>query len=358
MKFRILNAVVLAAALLTGWFCAQAQYTFQTLDHPLADPSFLGTGITGISGTTLVGFYSDTNRLAHGFIYDGVTWRTVDHPSGSNTTLSAISGTNITGSYSLSTNAQAFIYNGTDFTALNFPGAPKTSAAGISGSSVVGEYSIDGTSSHGFLFDGSTYTTLDYPLANLHITEPQGIWGGKVVGYYVDNNSVYHGFIYTNSSWTTLDAPAAANVGGRGTFATGVSGSSVVGFFIDTNSYGHGFVFDGSKYTVVDDPLATFHVTHILGLSGSSLVGTFRDGLGWHGFLATLPTPPPLSIAKVGNAVKILWPYPSTGWSLQQNADFSTTNWTPSTGVSNDGTNNFLTVAAPSGTKYFRLAHP
>ena len=357
---RILNAVVLAAAAqLTGWFCAQAQYTFETLDHPLADPSFLGTGITGISGTTLVGYYSDGSRLAHGFIYDGVTWRTVDHPSGSNTTLGGISGTNITGSYSdQNTNAQAFIYNGTDFIALKFPGALKTTAAGISGSSIVGEYSTDGTSNHGFLYDGSNYTTLDYPIANLRITEPQGIWGNEVVGYYTDESNVNHGFIYTNNSWTTLDAPAAASLSGAGAFARGVSGSSVVGFFIDTNFYGHGFLFDGSKFTVVDDPLATLHVTHILGISGSSLVGTFRDGVGWHGFLATLPTPPLLSITNAGGVVRIFWPYPSTGWSLQQNADIGTTNWVPSTGVSNDGANNLLTVVLPSGTQFFRLTHP
>ncbi|HEV2209961.1 MAG TPA: hypothetical protein VG167_14365 [Verrucomicrobiae bacterium] len=87
-------------------------------------------------------------------------------------------------------------------------------------------------------------------------------------------------------------------------------------------------------------------------------MGTFWDGVGWHGFLATLATPPQLAITKAGGAVKISWPYPSTGWSLQQNADFGTTNWVASTGVSNDGTNNLLTVALPSGTKFFRLTHP
>ena len=357
--FRILEAAVLAgAALQTGVLCARAQYTFTTLNHPLADPSFLGTAITGISGTTLVGFYSDSARLAHGFVFDGVTWRTVDYPSSHGTIFSGISGTNISGSYSdPSTNSQAFIYTGTDFTSVKFPLALDTTAAGISGNSVVGRYSTDGTSYHGFSYDGSSYATLDYPLINVQGTYPNGVGGAEVVGYYVDEGVVYHGFIYKTNSWISFDAPGAASLSGTGTFATSVSGSTIAGFFIDTNHIGHGFLFDGSKFTVVDAPSALY-ATHILGISGTSLVGTFRDGVGWHGFLATLPTPPRLSIAFEGGVIKISWPYPSTGWSLQQNTNLGTTNWTPSTGVSNDGTNNLLIVNGPKDNRFFRLTNP
>jgi hypothetical protein len=36
--------------------------------------------------------------------------------------------------------------------------------------------------------------------------------------------------------------------------------------------------------------------------------------------------------------IKVFWPYPSTGWTLQQNSDLTTANWSSSSGVSNDGT--------------------
>ena len=59
-----------------------------------------------------------------------------------------------------------------------------------------------------------------------------------------------------------------------------------------------------------------------------------------------------------GNILKVLWPYPATEWTLQQNADLTTTNWSPSSGVSNDGTNNFITIPSPTGNLFFRLSNP
>jgi hypothetical protein len=40
---------------------------------------------------------------------------------------------------------------------------------------------------------------------------------------------------------------------------------------------------------------------------------------------------------------------------LQQNTDLSTTNWTPCGGISNNGTNNFMTVTSPTESLFFRL---
>ena len=67
---------------------------------------------------------------------------------------------------------------------------------------------------------------------------------------------------------------------------------------------------------------------------------------------------PTLTITHSGNSVKVLWPYPSTGWTLQQNPDLTTANWSTSGGVSNDGTNNFITIPLPAGNLFFRLSHP
>ena len=67
---------------------------------------------------------------------------------------------------------------------------------------------------------------------------------------------------------------------------------------------------------------------------------------------------PTLTITHSGNTVKISWPYPSTGWTLQQNSDLTTANWSPSGGISNDGTSNFITIVPPTGNLFFRLLHP
>jgi alpha-L-arabinofuranosidase len=73
-----------------------------------------------------------------------------------------------------------------------------------------------------------------------------------------------------------------------------------------------------------------------------------------------VPTGPVLTAsATASNTVKISWPWPSTGWNLEQNADLTTTNWTmPPEMIQNDGTNNFITITLPAGTIFFRLEHP
>jgi hypothetical protein len=68
---------------------------------------------------------------------------------------------------------------------------------------------------------------------------------------------------------------------------------------------------------------------------------------------------PTLTIQFVNpTTIKVLWPYPSTSWTLQQNPDLTTANWSASGGISNDGTNNFITINSPTGKLFFRLSHP
>jgi hypothetical protein len=67
---------------------------------------------------------------------------------------------------------------------------------------------------------------------------------------------------------------------------------------------------------------------------------------------------PMLTITHFGNTVKVSWPYPSSGWTLEQTPDLKSAGWSTSGGVSNDGTNNSITLISPTGNKFFRLSHP
>ncbi len=67
---------------------------------------------------------------------------------------------------------------------------------------------------------------------------------------------------------------------------------------------------------------------------------------------------PTLTITHSGNSVKVSWPYPSTGWTLEQNSDLTTANWSTNSVISNDGMNNFITITSPMGNLFFRLQHP
>ena len=69
---------------------------------------------------------------------------------------------------------------------------------------------------------------------------------------------------------------------------------------------------------------------------------------------------PALSISlTTTNTAVISWPYPSTGWNLQQNTDPATQNWVaPSEPVNNNGTDHFIIVGPSTGTRLYRLSSP
>jgi len=83
-----------------------------------------------------------------------------------------------------------------------------------------------------------------------------------------------------------------------------------------------------------------------------SLTGGF-----WSLFAIQSPGSPLLTITlTTTNTVLVSWPFPSTGFALQQNADLGTTNWvTPAEVVTNNGTINFTIVNPPAGNRFYRL---
>ena len=106
-----------------------------------------------------------------------------------------------------------------------------------------------------------------------------------------------------------------------------------------------------------------FSVTGTIGqpdAGGAMTGGNFSLTGGFWSLISVVQTAgaPVLTLTQNGNTVKVSWPYPSTGWTLEQNSDLSLpNNWTPSGGVSNDGSNNFINLVSPTGNLFFRLHH-
>ena len=124
------------------------------------------------------------------------------YPETSDTCVLGISGNNLVGGYSDdSHNWHAFLYDGTSWITLDKPGATQASAYGVDGSNIVGYY-VDNSNPRGFLYDGLTWTTLDMPGVNW--TEILGIDGNNIVGRYVDASYNWHGILYTIPEPTTL----------------------------------------------------------------------------------------------------------------------------------------------------------
>jgi hypothetical protein len=89
------------------------------------------------------------------------------------------------------------------FTILDYPGSNQTIAQSVSGGNVAGYYR-DGTTYRGFLYDGTTYTTLD-PTGSLE-TVARSVSGGNVAGYYQDGTGT-HGFLYTPDAGPVTATP-------------------------------------------------------------------------------------------------------------------------------------------------------
>ena len=89
--------------------------------------------------------------------------------------------------------------------------------------------------------------------------------------------------------------------------------------------------------------------------SQQTLTGGF-----WALIAVQTPGAPTLTITlTTTNTAVVSWPYPSTGWDLQENSDLGTTNWiAPPETVNNDGTNNFIMVYPPAGNEFYRLFKP
>src|SRR3954467_2427082 len=89
-------SLVLAALL---WAAAAEQtlaITYTTLDYP----GSRSTLANGIDGNNIVGAYSDSSDIFHGFLYTSTTYTTLDDPLATNGTVArGISGGNIVGFY-------------------------------------------------------------------------------------------------------------------------------------------------------------------------------------------------------------------------------------------------------------------
>ncbi len=204
-------------------------------------------------------------------------WTSFDYPGSFYTIANGVSGDTIVGSYTDSSGAwHGYLHNGTAWTTLDGPGASKgTSVYGVDGNNVVGWYADDASKVHGFLYNGATFTPLSYPGATE--TYPRGISGTKIVGLYGAPGGS-HGFLYDGTTWTTLDYPGA-----EATSPLGIRGDTVCGTYRAASNVYRGFLYDGSTWTSFDYPLAAPYIA-VCGFDGGNIVGTWQ----WnqeHGFL-------------------------------------------------------------------------
>jgi probable HAF family extracellular repeat protein len=222
--------------------------TYTPLTDPLATNSTTAVGINAAG--QIVGRYHNGTGT-HGFLYNGGIYSTLDVPSA---TLTAASGINssgvVVGTYRNASGAHGFIYDPSNmanpFTTLDAPLAfGDTEATGVNDAGqVVGLYIDVDNAIHGFLYNpnGGGYTILDDPLNTDASagTEPGGINNaGQIVGNYTDASGT-HGFLYSGGFFITIDDPVANSQ----TVANGINNKNqIVGtLFNNALSQNHGFL--------------------------------------------------------------------------------------------------------------------
>jgi probable HAF family extracellular repeat protein len=293
---------------------AFADYLFSTIDVP-------GTFQTIAFGINNSGQIVGLGNPA--FLYSDGSFINFNYP-GANQQTEAHGINNlgqIVGQYVAEGSFHGFLNNNGSFTSIGYPGASDTFAYGINDSGQIVGYFFDGTEYRGFLDSGDSFTSIRDPYASCPPTTSicgtfaTGINNlGQIVGYFGDTAGVTHGFVYSGGSFTTIDYPGVSCPGLPhdfcGTFASGINDADqVVGSIRFSISSGHGFLDVNGSFTTIQDPNnPDFTLAYGTNDSGQ-IVGEF-EGTNFpapHGFLATpIPTPEPPSLVALATSVVTL----------------------------------------------------
>ena len=174
----------------------------------------------------IVGQFRDANNLIHGFLIDHRSGQTsaIDVPGSTRTKANGINPQgDIVGRFDDAAGAHGYLLRQGRFTTVQYPGSTFTVALGINArGEIVGRYMV-GTVGHGFTLIDGVYASIDVPGASG--TDVLGFNGtnaftnddsGDVSGFYVTSDGITHGFIFNGSGFVTVDWPGALLTGVRG----------------------------------------------------------------------------------------------------------------------------------------------
>jgi len=210
----------------------------------------------------------------------GFTFTTIGIPA-----VAEASGINDAGQIVGSFGGHGFLKDGTTFTTIDVPGVTSTDARGINDSGqIVGDFR-DSLGTHGFLKSGATFITIDVPGATS--TQAFGINdSGQIVGSFFSLGT--HGFLKDGATFTAFGFDSADHTVFRGINDSGQiigDGINELGQPLDS------FLKIGATFTTIRVPGAT--LTTAFGINDfGQIVGIFSDSSGTHSFLAT-PVPEP-----------------------------------------------------------------
>jgi hypothetical protein len=167
------------------------------------------------------------------------------------------------------------------FHSFDFPGATDTEATSMSHlGGIVGRYYNPDGSHHGFLLQGGTFSTIDFPGAVL--TDPEYVNDrGVIVGYYNDGQ-FNHGYRQSQGQFSTIDYPGFPNAEAAG---IGDDGEIVGGMSDDYGTNFRGFLLNHGVFSQIVFPGASIEFQEATMISAGRIVGGYIDAAGAHGYL-------------------------------------------------------------------------
>lgn len=193
------------------------------------------TSALGISGSLIVGFFTNASFVQRPFIFDGSSYFEISVPGKNMQVANSVDGDNVVGRYIQSGRFRGYLYNYTtsSFTDIFVPGFLFTIANGIEGNTIVGQTEKPGLSA-GFIFDGSSYETFKYPGSTSMAV--LGISGSKILGRAFFPQPPAVTFLYDGSGFTNISVPSQG-------FVQGLKDNNLVGQLLDGSD--KAFLYDG-----------------------------------------------------------------------------------------------------------------
>src|SRR5262245_41158 len=265
-------------------------YTYTDINFP--GSANQGTSVVGINNSGEVsGSYIATDGSTHGFTEVNGTYTTVDYPSPSIDDTYGQKLNNdgdVVGWFPYSGYGYGYINNNGSWTGFSLGVSSYTIATGVNDADVIVGYAYFGQNHYsGFATisvsatpGASTYTKLDVPNSSQTFATDINDSGVIVGSYNSLIDHLNHGFVYDGTTWTTLDVtgyPSTTNPQGIN------DAGDIVGFVIDAQNVSHGFVYSNGTYTITDVPGATDTRFYDINDSGQ-IVGYSSNH---HGFVAT-----------------------------------------------------------------------
>jgi len=185
---------------------------------PLDPSGVLGTHLSFARGMNnrgdIVGGYFGDDGNEHGFLLRNGALKTLDVPFAGSIGTQAndinpsgvIVGAWVDGAFTV----HGFVYQDGVYAHLDYPAALDTAPSGINPQGdIAGNWDTDqSTVGHGFVFRNGQFFSFDVPDAGPDGTAANGINArGRIVGSYVAVDGNAHGFITDGTAFTTVDCP-------------------------------------------------------------------------------------------------------------------------------------------------------